>query len=103
MAYADVSDQDLVTRMFETERKLVAARFKHSTNQLENTASLRNLRREIARLKTEARVRENAQGLQPDALIAAHRPKGPMTDAPAEEATKGGFLQGIVDKISGND
>jgi large subunit ribosomal protein L29 len=103
MAYADVSDQDLVTRVFESERKLVAARFKHSTNQLENTAVLRNLRREIARLKTEARTREVAQGLLLDTLISKYRPTGPITDAPKDEATKGGFLQGIVDKISGND
>ena len=103
MAYTDLSDSDLVKKVFEVERELVAARFKHSTNQLENTATLRNLRREIARLKTEARTREVAQGLTKDGLIAAHRPTGPIADAPKDDAKSGGFLQGIVDKISGNE
>lgn len=103
MAYADLNDSDLVKKVFEVERELVALRFKHSTNQLENTASLRNLRREIARLKTEARSREAAQGLSKDGLIAAHRPTGPVGEAPKDEAKGGGFLQGIVDKISGNE
>ena len=50
-----MSDQDLVHAGLEAERELVAARFRHSTNQLENTAELRVLRRRIARIKTEVR------------------------------------------------
>ena len=38
--YADLSDADLVHKVLQTERDLVTARFKHSLNQLENTASL---------------------------------------------------------------
>ncbi|MEZ4323439.1 MAG: 50S ribosomal protein L29 [Myxococcota bacterium] len=104
MAVSELSDQDLVAKVFQVERDLVAARFKHSTNQLENTARLRNLRREIATLKTEARSREIAQGLEKDALLAKHRPTGRVVAADSGSAeAKGGFLAGIVDKISGND
>ncbi|MCB9676514.1 MAG: 50S ribosomal protein L29 [Alphaproteobacteria bacterium] len=101
---SEMSDQDLVARVVQAERDLVAARFKHSTNQLENTARLRNLRHEIARLRTEARTREIAQGLGKDALIQQHLPttSAPAAGTGASEA-KGGFLAGIVDKISGND
>jgi large subunit ribosomal protein L29 len=104
MAVSELSDQDLVSKVFQVERDLVAARFKHSTNQLENTARLRNLRREIATLKTEARSREIAQGLEKDALLAKHRPTSRVVAADSGSAeAKGGFLAGIVDKISGND
>lgn len=101
---SEISDQDLVAKVFQIERDMVSARFKHSTNQLENTARLRSLRREVARLRTEARTREIAQGLAKDALLVQHRPTTTVksTDTGSAEA-KGGFLAGIVDKISGND
>lgn len=102
MAFTELSDQDLVTKLAQTQRDLVAARFKHSTNQLENTATLRELRRDIAKIKTEASRRESAQGLAKNALFAKFKPESASSeDAPA--AAGGGFLQGIVDKISGND
>jgi large subunit ribosomal protein L29 len=101
---SEMSDQDLVAKVFQIERDLVAARFKHSTNQLENTARLRNLRREIARLRTEARNREISQGLGKDALLVQHRATSAVTAGESGGAeAKGGFLAGIVDKISGND
>lgn len=102
MSVSGLTDQDLVTKLHQSERDLVSARFKHSTNQLENTATLRDLRRTIARLKTEARRREEQQGLGKNELLAKHRP----ADAEAstgESKSSGGFLQGIVDRISSND
>lgn len=104
--FADLNDEQLVHRVMQVERDLVAMRFKHSMNQLANTAGLRELRAEIARLRTEARSRELANGLGKDALIAKHR--GSFTlgargtgAAPAQE--KGGFLSGIVDKLTGKE
>ena len=100
----ELDDQALVAKLYQIERELVAARFKHSTNQLENTAQLRNFRREIARLKMVARGREVAQGLSKDSLLAMHRPAAVSTATTGgSEEAKGGFLAGIVDKISGKD
>jgi large subunit ribosomal protein L29 len=99
---ADLSDADLVHRVLQIERDLVAARFKHSLSQLENTSRLRVLRREIARLRTEARTREIESGRARDTLLAEHRRSftggqpAAAVEAPAE---KGGFLAGIVDKL----
>lgn len=99
--FTDLSDEQLAHRVMSTERELVAARFRHSMNQLENTASLRDLRRDVARLRTEARRREAAQGLMKDALIASFKGSfqrdGSESEAPA---AKGGFLSGLVDKLS---
>jgi ribosomal protein L29 len=92
--------------VLQVERDLVAARFKHSMSQLENTSRLGVLRREIARLRTEARVRERAAGLGRNALLATHaRTFGPQVSAtiPAAPAEKGGFLAGIVDKLRGKE
>jgi large subunit ribosomal protein L29 len=103
MGAHELSDQDLVGKVVQIERDLVVARFKHSTNQLENTASLRVLRKEIARLRTEARAREVAQGLSKDGLFAKYQGTASPTTASDAPAVKGGFLQGIVDKISSNE
>jgi large subunit ribosomal protein L29 len=106
MSFSELSDQDLVAKMYAVERDLVSARFAHSTNTLENTAELRNLRKEIARLRTETRSRELAQGLAKDALIAKHRPapgEGAAADSADANESQGSFLSGIVDKITGND
>ncbi len=104
---SDMSDEQLVHRVLQVERDLIGARFKHSMNQLENTSSLRVLRREIARLRTEARVREVRDSLTKNALLMRHRstysrPGGTSTEsrAPAE---KGSFLSGIVDKLTGKE
>ena len=102
-----LSDEALTHHLFEVERDLVKARFAHSMGQLENTATLGNMRKSIARIKTEARSREISQGLPKDSLIRSHRSTlnaaGP-TDSPAQAAEeKGGFLQGIVDKLTSND
>ncbi len=104
--HQELSDEQLVHRMLEAERELVAARFKHSMNQLENTASLRSMRREIARLQTEARRREKEQGLAKNRLLSMHRASyAGAASAPVEEASaeKGGFLSGIVDRLTNKD
>ena len=104
--YADLSDADLVHKVLQTERDLVTARFKHSLNQLENTAKLGVLRRDIARMRTEARTREVKNGLAKGQLLGTHRATfggkaASSSEAPAAE--KGGFLSGIVDKLTGKE
>jgi large subunit ribosomal protein L29 len=105
MALAELQDEQLIKSLLQNERDLLAMRMRHSMNQLENTSQLRNLRKDIARMHTEARRREAAQGLSKDSLLHTHRraftPEiGDADQAPAE---KGGFLSGIVDKLSGKE
>lgn len=103
--YGDLSDEQLVHAVLRTERSLVRARFRHSTNQLENTAELKVLRRQVARMLTEARRREQVQGLGRDALLAGHRGTFRAEGEEQAEAApeKGGFLSGIVDKLTGKE
>ncbi|MBX2801415.1 MAG: 50S ribosomal protein L29 [Myxococcales bacterium] len=106
MSLAELTDESLIHKVLQVERDLVSARFKHSMNQLENTASLRHMRREIARLRTETRRREAAEGLPKDALLQKHRTTfggGADDSTESEAAEKGGFLSGIVDKLTSSE
>lgn len=104
-ATKDLTDEALVHRILQLERDLVGARFRHSRGQLENTASLRVARRDIARLRTEARRREKEQELSKDSLLHRYRGsfQGGGAEGTEESAEKGGFLSGIVDRLTGNE
>ena len=97
-----LEDEALVYFPLANERELVARRFKHSQSQLENTASLRDVRRDIARARTELRAREISTGAGPNTLTRAHR--GSYSGAAADqEAPKSGFLSGVVDKLTADE
>lgn len=98
-----LSDEQLVHKELELERELIAASFRQKTGQLEDSARLGRIRRDIARLRTAQRAREIAQGLGKDSLRNRFRATfvaGQAASASAGEAS-GGFLKGIVDKIGG--
>jgi ribosomal protein L29 len=102
----EMSDEALTHRMFDIERELVSARFKHSLGELENTAELRVLRREIARIQGEARRREVEREMPKGSLVQTHRTTygGSASGSDSEQAPeRGGFLKGIVDKLAGSD
>ena len=102
--FGSLNDEQLVHTELGFERALVQARFRHYTNQLEDTASLAKLRKDIARCQTEARRRELEQGLGKNALRDRHRGSfDPATAAAAEGEGEGGFLAGIVDKLKSDD
>ena len=48
-----LSVEDLMARIKEDETRLKKLEFGHAITPLENPMSIRNLRREVARLKTE--------------------------------------------------
>ena len=50
----------LLERLAETKQEAFNLRFQHATGQLENTARLGHLRREVARINTLLRQREIA-------------------------------------------
>jgi len=98
--YDGMSDEQIVHAILGTERELIGARFMHAQSRLENTSGLRVLRRNIARMQTEIRVREVAANLGKNALVAKYR--GSFDAAAASDSTTadGGFLAGVVDKMS---
>jgi large subunit ribosomal protein L29 len=53
-----LSDQDLQARIKEDELRLKKLEFAHAISPLENPMSIRNLRREVARLKTELKKKQ---------------------------------------------
>ncbi|HUA44722.1 MAG TPA: 50S ribosomal protein L29 [Solirubrobacteraceae bacterium] len=54
----DLSDAELREHIQTARRELFGLRFQHATAELENTASLKRAKREIARALTVARERE---------------------------------------------
>ncbi|MBN9299297.1 MAG: 50S ribosomal protein L29 [Filimonas sp.] len=57
----DLSDTDLSARISEDQQRLKKLEFAHAISPLENPISIRNLRKDIARLKTEVKKRELAK------------------------------------------
>jgi len=72
-AITDISDAELVSMHDEAKRELFNLRFQHATGQLENTARMREVRKEVARAKTEIRAREIVAA---EALAAAGSNEG---------------------------
>ncbi len=56
----DLDDVELETRLAEAKQELFNLRFALVTGQLDNSARVRDVRRDIARLKTLLREREIA-------------------------------------------
>ena len=56
----EFKDADLLTELAETEKQYSKMQFDHAIQGLENPMVLREIRRDIARLKTEIRNRELA-------------------------------------------
>lgn len=107
MKYSELnklSDEQLVHRELQLERDLIAANLRLKTGQLEDTASLGRIRKAIARARTAQRSREKEQGLNSDALRSRFRATfQPSAAAEGDGKAAGGFVQGLVDKIGGND
>lgn len=71
-----LSHDDLIVRRSELMRKLMVAQFQLKTGQLENTASLKQMRRDLARLNTELRGREIAEGVARGSMLHRHVASG---------------------------
>ena len=54
----DLNEQDLQARIKEDELRLKKLEFAHAISPLESPINIRNLRKDVARLKTELRKRE---------------------------------------------
>ena len=54
----ELPDAELVTRLADAKQELFNLRFQHATGQLDNTARLGQVRKDVARLNTLLRERE---------------------------------------------
>ena len=63
----DTSDSELLDQLADAKEELFNLRFQHVTGQLDNTARLGAVRKQVARINTELREREIAAA---DALMA---------------------------------
>lgn len=57
----EMSDVDLETRIQEDKLRLKKLKFAHAISPLESPVSIRNLRKDIARAKTEQAIKKMAQ------------------------------------------
>ena len=57
---ADLDLNELVEELRETKHEALNLRFRNATGQLENTAEIKKVRRQIARINTLIREREIA-------------------------------------------
>jgi large subunit ribosomal protein L29 len=86
---------ELESRLAGTQQELFNLRFQRVTGQLDNTARIRQLRREVARMKTILREREIADAEESEiAGVAPALPRrvgpAPAPPAPAVEAPAAG-------------
>ncbi len=57
----NMSQAELVTEELKLKKELFNLRFQHVTGQLENPLKMRELKRDIARIKTVQREKESAK------------------------------------------
>lgn len=55
-----MNEQDLRARLEEDKQRLKKLEFAHAISPLENPMSIRGLRKDIARLKTELKLKQQA-------------------------------------------
>ena len=63
MKYTDIkamSDDELIKKLEEGRAELFNLRFQMATSQLDNTARVKTVKRDIARVQTEMRTRQIA-------------------------------------------
>lgn len=60
----ELSDDELVDKEAELKDQLFKLRFQHALGQLENAMKLKNLKKDIARIKTIRREKDKSKGTE---------------------------------------
>lgn len=96
----ELEDEELETRLAEYRRELFNLRFQAATGQLDNTARLGQVRRDVARVLTVLRDREIAlaEGRIIEPTPPVFRPPRPRR-APVEEPADGDLAAGEVPEV----
>ena len=61
---AEMNLGDLIDELRETKQEALNLRFRNATGQLDNTAEIRRVRRQIARINTFIRMREIEEAMK---------------------------------------
>ena len=77
-AITDISDAELVSMLNDAKKELFNLRFQLATGQLDNTARISQVKREVARARTEMRSREIGAA---ERLAAEHGAAEPNEEA----------------------
>jgi large subunit ribosomal protein L29 len=81
--FAEMSDEELQGKYLDLKAELFNLRFQNATGQLDNPMRLREVRRDIARVKTVQRMRELASvptaGPEPRQAVAVGSSGGAQT------------------------
>lgn len=90
----------LVAQLEASEVELLKLRFQHAQGQLQNSAKLGVVRKQIARLRTELRAREISDGLAKRALETQHRAgvAAYAASGSSPDGESGGLFSSAVDK-----
>ena len=72
-AFRDMGDRELLEKLAESKKELFNLRFQNATGQLERTAGISEVRKDVARLNTLLREREIAAA---DALLETEKADG---------------------------
>jgi large subunit ribosomal protein L29 len=72
----ELTTDELVEALMEAKEERFNLRFQVATNQLDNTARLKTVKKDIARILTVMRERDvEADAVSPDSIVAAGRTK----------------------------
>jgi large subunit ribosomal protein L29 len=72
-AFRDMGDRELLEKLAESKKELFNLRFQNATGQLERTAGISEVRKDVARLNTLLREREIAAA---EALLETEKADG---------------------------
>lgn len=93
-----LSDEALVHQEMTWQDMLMSSLLRHRLGKLVNTASLKQLRRDIARAQTLLTARETLAGLSKGALKASHHSSWQRPSPAAEDSAGTGFLKSLLDE-----
>ena len=85
----DMTPRELTDELSEAKEELFNLRFQLATNQLDNTSRLREVRRDIARIKTVIREQELAAWEAQLAALDASSEQSSAEQASAEDTSSG--------------
>jgi ribosomal protein L29 len=97
MDLVGLSDEALVHEELRLERQLVIAAMAASVGKISDTSALKQLRRSIARCRTEERRREIGAGLLKDSLRGRFRAS--FVAVRGEASGPGSFLADVANKF----
>jgi ribosomal protein L29 len=96
---ADMSDEQLVHAELQLDRDLVTIRFQKKAGNARNIHKLKQIRKGIARLKTEQTAREKAAGLAKGAFHVQHKASFKALDGDLDAGSGSSFMADLNEQM----